>query len=159
MTATTSCLSAEDARLVEEMRAGLHGVTPGPWRAEPAASGMCDMQVFAPNPLARSGKRIVAKVAPTKHDEDAHHIARCSPDNISRLLDLIASLAAQVDGMREALEPFAKAADLFHEKADDGLFAGPVSAATPEPHRAYRFQLGDLRRARQALSQKGQSHD
>lgn len=87
-----------DERLAE-IRAGLEGVTPGPWRAVPTAEGMCDMRVTAPNPLSRSGRRTVALIAPTKHDEVAHHIARLDPQTVAALLSRLDKAEESVEIM------------------------------------------------------------
>lgn len=71
-----------DAEL-EELKAGLEGVTPGPWKARLDACRRCEAEEKAEGDIdeipigfhARFGKLA-----------DAAHIARCSPDAIRSLL-------------------------------------------------------------------------
>jgi hypothetical protein len=89
-----------DEEFIAYMRAGLKGVTPGPWhvvidddgnplsgRPSVSASDELDCSIVHWDGFvqeywrsARGDKEIQA---------NARHIARCSPDNIARLLDII----------------------------------------------------------------------
>ena len=132
MTETTPSLPAsghgEVAGLVEELRAGLEGVTPGPWRS---VGGILEdddegNSRFFVRPVKSEGWQVVQTFGP-HGSANAAHIARCSPDNIAKLLDHIAALAAQLaaptpspvearaDGVREAIERLAFGYELMHQ--------------------------------------------
>lgn len=76
--------------LTQELRAGLDGVTPGPWRVfETRQSRIANQTHVGPYP------RGVAHITSWGTDEprasNAAHIARCSPENIRALLDALAA--------------------------------------------------------------------
>lgn len=86
--------------LIAKMRAGLEGVTPGPWHyfphehsnyAGPGTDAFMsneeDVQVIDCNWAS----------ATEEGDRTYKHIARCSPDNIAALLDEIEKLRAQME--------------------------------------------------------------
>jgi hypothetical protein len=114
------------AELIAEMRAGLEGVTPGPWTTEPM--DMRDQTIDRPYVVGPS--EIVVgndgicepdKLNDRSFVEDAanmRHIARCSPDNIARLLDAANSYPLLV----EALTKAAIALDVPSHKRDDTEF-------------------------------------
>lgn len=87
----------EVAGLVEELRAGLEGVTPGPW----ARKG--DRRRWNPNYVESSKAHIadvmqcgIDKKRDPESEANAAHIARCSPGNIAKLIDHIDALTAQL---------------------------------------------------------------
>jgi hypothetical protein len=107
-------MSADTEKLIAELRAGLDGVTPGPWHAVQMATNKPDIDrpfVVGPGEVVVGTDGICepARSNDRSFPEDAanmRHISRCSPDNIRALLDRIASLEA-------ALAPFAKAESCY----------------------------------------------
>jgi hypothetical protein len=179
------CLAASplpqgDDPLVAEIEAGLEGTTPGDWRSVDGILPPDDEgheRSFI-RPVISEGYQIAQTVGPNGPANSAH-IARCSPENIRKLIALIrslseanAALSAEVETQREskkyaqrccetseaslsaanaeierlkgALEPFAKAASPFDHLTDDGAIVNVRLAV----------RLGDLRRARSALADK-----
>lgn len=114
-----------DEELVAEMRAGLKGVTPGPWTyLKPELDDKIEGTYCYPggiegddgNPVCEFGSP-AGSATMFENTADHHHIARCSPDNIARLLDAIERLTRERDAARAAaLEEAARVADAF----DDG---------------------------------------
>lgn len=108
MTTAQTEARAIDA-LVAEMRAGLEGVTPGPWSVFIDDSGdqwtgwplsiNCD--TIDDKTVVRPGGQWPyewdAKTSQHEACKNAAHIARCSPDNIRALLDHVDALQAQVE--------------------------------------------------------------
>lgn len=139
-------MSADD--LIQELRAGLEGVTPGLWGTRPTAEGMGDTFITAPSDNAR-GWRSIAIVHPQKQDSDAAHIARCSPDNIRTLLDALAAkdAAAQTELVlvRKALEPFAKALEALGRSRFELDDRENIRGIGPD----LAITIGDLRNAAQ----------
>lgn len=97
--------------LIEEMRAGLEGVTPGPWFAEDVSLQPDDVgsaYIVAANLGGLVG---AAHSWPTEIDDNdferveanAAHIARCSPENIALLLSAAESYlsASSNEGWRD----------------------------------------------------------
>lgn len=77
--------------LEAELRAGLEGVTPGPWRLSQ------EFHCYWVNGVFRSGGyRVENQKQADNFRANGEHLARCSPDNIATLL-------AQVEKMRTAL--------------------------------------------------------
>ena len=97
-------MSERDIRGLEErLRAGLEGVTPGPWRLDVPDRGYCMNYVATdatgferdPNGYRRD---IIADCDDCQRGEaNAAHIANCSPENIAALLDANASLRSKVE--------------------------------------------------------------
>jgi len=81
------------SKLIEDLRAGLEGVTPGEWRVGPVDDTIV---------TAADGSE-VAQIDGDYNEPDlwpimeanAAHIARCSPDNIAALLNHVAALEAE----------------------------------------------------------------
>ncbi|WP_404927113.1 hypothetical protein [Mesorhizobium sp. ORM16] len=96
-------------KLIERLRAGLAGTTKGPWRhyTAPLRSGMTvinEVQCDERAPVVAWAGFDDSFRSKAKHTRNAAHIARCSPDNIRALLDLLASIQADNLRLREALE-------------------------------------------------------
>jgi len=98
-------LSDDALRLAAEMRAGLEGVTPGPWSATALTTGI------GANQDADGWETVAAIPCPrspwgsARHRQwqrDAAHIARCDPSNIRLLLDTIDTLRRERDSITEA---------------------------------------------------------
>lgn len=83
--------------LIAELRAGLEGVTPGPWTVFFDGSDKCWLKVGAGGMPEYYSDIIV--IGPCENDKDAEFIGICSPDNIRTLLDHIASLEALLDAI------------------------------------------------------------
>ena len=83
---------ADTLELERELRDGLAGVTPGPWRTSRTSRyvGRLWSAPWVCEPC-QDDKNFLANAA---------HIARCSPDNILRLLDALASLRAEKEELR-----------------------------------------------------------
>lgn len=100
----------DTAKLIAELRAGLEGVTPGPWRLFVPDRGYCQNLVltedpgFAPVKDKQPWKHLVADCDDCNRGEvNAAHIARCSPDNIRAVLDALAAAEAEVEKLTKAL--------------------------------------------------------
>lgn len=116
------------AELVERLRAGLEGVTRGPWIAEQLSSVRDKttdrLYVAGPSEVVCGNDGICepAGCNDRTFTEDAanmRHIANCSPDNICTLLDTIESLRARMaevegerDDARRKLFPYADATEI-----------------------------------------------
>lgn len=90
---------ATDAEIAE-LRAGLEGVTPGPFTTSISLSPMggTERAIFC------ESAGVIAQIDGVGRDALAAHIARCSPDFISALL---ARLDAQETALREAITAWA----------------------------------------------------
>jgi hypothetical protein len=104
--------------LIAEMRAGMQGVTPGPWAYEPHGdTGQYGVGVIVPPDIDAaqlSGyqddpENIVSESVAVDVDGplNAAHIARCSPCNISALLDEIERLRADNTRLQTAVNSIA----------------------------------------------------
>lgn len=120
--------------LIERLRAGLDGVTPGPWEIDDLAE-----RRVASFPVRAHGKSIAAVWARARGGavtaatifegkRNAAHIALCSPDNICALLDRIASLEAERDDARRQRDEIGRAWD----EADARAKEAEVRAASLE---------------------------
>jgi hypothetical protein len=145
--------------LLSEIVAGLDGVTPGEWRRVALGGSSTVLSKSRPprnDTMAASyGYRDEEYcLAHTFLDDDnsprmdfvcfghadAAHIARLSPDRIR-------AIAAYVEQLEKALEPFAKAAEKADATAERMGFAPSFDAYAP----TWTFSFGELRRARAAL--------
>lgn len=97
--------------LIEKLRAGLPGVTPGPWfvYSEPDVGLFNDIHAY--NKESKYGGQIQVLLEP----KNVGHIALCSPDNIAALLD-------RIDELKAGLRFYAGKANygVFFEDEDDG---------------------------------------
>ena len=105
---------AEATRIAREIRGGLVGVTPGPWRVEQDTSliwGGCnpdDDTTFGMGyPMAemrrlRSYFDHQSEALP--EERNAAHIARCSPDRLTILLDEFEARGREIAELRAALD-------------------------------------------------------
>lgn len=117
--------------IATRLRAGLEGVTPGPW----LSSASVVLHGFPSKELCSTTDRNGAY-----NSNDATHIANCDPQSILVILD-------ERDRMKTALEPFAGfASELDMEKIPDAVRI--AYGAFP------RITAGDCRRARAALEGK-----
>ncbi|RJG46549.1 hypothetical protein [Mesorhizobium sp. DCY119] len=108
--------AGEVGELLAEMRAGLEGVTPGPWMSEPGAARG-----------AWIGNASNQWVALACGEDDAQavingsHLVRCSPDNIAKLLDHVSAQASRIkelEGERDALRAKLNACDWYWPEDD-----------------------------------------
>lgn len=76
--------------LVAELEAGLEGVTPGPW-----AAYMDDYTVRVDESFIPAQRKIALCATGDGAGKNAAHLARCSPDNIRKLIASLRSLAAK----------------------------------------------------------------
>ncbi|RTM07458.1 MAG: hypothetical protein EKK31_11910 [Hyphomicrobiales bacterium] len=129
----------------QQLREKMDGVTPGPWRMHVPDRGYCsnlvltDAPDFAPDEKYR-WRHLIADFDDCQRGEvNAAFIALCSPENIRALLD-------ELSRLREALKPFAAAANCHSNDKEfmpDAMLIWQGGECT--------IRLGDLRRAR-ALS-------
>jgi hypothetical protein len=115
-------------KLRADMRAGLQHVTPGPWDVITslvirAIDGDAAIPLFESREPWKKHRKTATVSRQQWHN--AHHIARCSPDNIAAILDAIETLAT-------ALRP-------FHEASKDRAETGYM-----------QFTLDDIDAARVA---------
>lgn len=151
MTTTTP----PDARnALAEIVAGLDGVTPGIWYpGHLGTEGSCQCRSIVDDGLYTGAIASVhvdngmlvgegGNDAPPADEAAANmrHIARCNPVALRSIADYVAALEAQVEGMRVALEPFAKVEpmDVYESEDDDA-------------RGVYVLTQGDFRRAHAAL--------
>jgi hypothetical protein len=99
----------EGLELAERLRAGLEGVTPGPWESFEAANSPRYLVQSRRGPLVAD----CGEAANTYSARNANHIGNTQPKNIALLLDLIASLSRERDEaradnkrLRERMVPF-----------------------------------------------------
>jgi hypothetical protein len=161
-------MSATLSDLIAELRAGLDGVTPGPWACF-YKSKYDEWHVSVPAHGHTAMKTPLFIDGCPTGEKDASHIARCSPDNIRILLDHIASLQAErnaaraeaaeadrlAEALRVALEPFAKAcSEHFNDWCPDETPAWYVDDEDGEPgwEKPASVTVGDFRTAARALS-------
>lgn len=101
--------------LIGELRAGLEGVTPGPW-----SWGMryvCRMVGAHYEKLFQTPNGRTVEEG-TQWETDAAHIARCSPDNIRILLDHIDTSEATLASLREENAKLRAEASKFAEMSN-----------------------------------------
>jgi len=131
---------------LSEIVAGLDGVSQGKWcQFHPS---YCEEANGAPFSAWDSSHDLSAvhdgerrRIATFKHAGDAAHVDLCSPDRIR-------AIAAYVEQLEKALEPFAREADeLAAGITDDCVYALPRFPDLGLTD----FDVGDLRRARAAL--------
>ncbi len=75
-------------KLRAELRAGLGGVTPGPWQFVPHYFSNGDIKRRSVC-VERSKYDWIDLIADLNNEADAAHIARCSPENVRALLDAL----------------------------------------------------------------------
>lgn len=106
--------------LEKELREGLVGVTPGPWHTQDVSLGPDDVGSVYIVAANLGGLVGAAHSWPTEVDAgdferaeaNAKHMARCSPENIAKLLDTLATeRAAREKAERETAERCAKIAE------------------------------------------------
>ena len=79
---------------------------------------------------------------------------------MSEAATALAAVVAERDAAREALKPFGKLADWWTERLPDDVNFHSAPMSKPEPGDMifeHAFTLGDLRRARAALAQGGET--
>ena len=82
---------------LEELKAGLKGVTPGPW-----CQGLKCVGAIR---STRNGEPVA--VATIFAPKDAAHIARCDPDTIAALIDRMEKAERERDVWRARIEDYA----------------------------------------------------
>ena len=140
---------------LEELKRLAEAATPGPWTCQEGSTSYpeCDDKDFWAAVLSPNGRDVItlyerygAKNDDRKdYDFDAAFIAAANPATVLSLIN-------QIEGMRAALEPFAREADTW---SDQGLESEiPLFVAQSEGGSVFeaQFSLADLLRARQALS-------
>lgn len=147
------------SQIAQEIRAGLEGVTPGPWEFciwADDSYGLVACEIDNGTRGRPASVMIGLAPAETIPAADFEHIARCSPDRIAILLNAFDAQTREIAELREALKPFAeKTAVHFVEgglfsNASDGLALMWMSAT----EQVDQFTVGDLRRARSVLRAK-----
>jgi hypothetical protein len=74
-------------KIERDLRAGLDGVTSGPWMAH-----MDDFTVRFESPFIPEQRKVALCATGDGAGKNAAHIARCSPENIRALLDELSQL-------------------------------------------------------------------
>lgn len=158
--------------LVEGLRAGLDGVTPGPWTLIPmrAIEDEDDEEgeVIGYSPASiegGDGNPVCLFADPGgsgtlfENAADHAHILRCSPDNIAKLLTALESLSRDLADARAAIlaerEACARLADAYDQGPGDGSVMGPVMAGQV----AIAQSIAASIRARSVLPQKEAASD
>jgi len=94
---------SDNERIVSELRAGLEGVTPGPWQVGSWRDMIYSTAGGAWKWICRV-KRNEDEATDTNQDViDAAHIARCDPDTIRLLLDELSRSREAEKRLKEAL--------------------------------------------------------
>jgi hypothetical protein len=104
-------------RKLDEIEAGLEGVTPGPWRRY-AKSPLVSRDTTRPDPHPETGSVLIAECGTYRDKElvpynmdrwlsDAAHIARLYPDTVRELVRL-ARIGAETEARRAALDEMVK---------------------------------------------------
>lgn len=86
-------------KLRAEWRAGLDGVTPGPWAYVPHFFSNGDIRRRSIC-IERSKYDWIDFISEVEGEADAAHIARCSPENIRALLDALDTAERELDVAR-----------------------------------------------------------
>lgn len=147
----------------DELRRVLDAATPGPWRACREGDCQCSFvwSVTDDHPVATAEKPIWGDeyyvAAPTVDDPQAvermfaeyGRFPESQARNNRLLIALAPALAAEVLQLREALRPFAAVAE--HDIGDDET-DGEAFRPMQFLNRAPKLTVGDLRRARAALT-------
>ena len=152
-------------KLRADLRAGLEGVTPGPWRVvqnlgreivstrwHPAFKS--PLEVVALDEALNLGAYVYIE------REDADHIARCSPDNIAALLDDLAT--ARADALEEAESKVeAKLRSIAAELTCWAYYEGDGAESVTDCLMRAEEALEEVRNAIRALkdSGKGKAND
>lgn len=105
-------MSGQDT-LIERLKKGLDGVTPGPWEAVMWSDPQWAVKI--PNTF-----QFVVLTSQGNDEPNAEHIALCSPDNIRLLLGHIASLQSRLARAEAALEVATEMLDAFAPLTDEG---------------------------------------
>jgi hypothetical protein len=163
MTAQTEARAVDV--LAEEMRAGLEGVTPGPWYQTGAPWFRSGDGVLAGSPDGNIAY-IIADcdnfAAPRDEydgpfplgdqERDAAHIARCSPENIRALLDDRATLTqenaelrAELSALKKQVEELTKA---LNRKVDEKCAAVQARTRAEAEAAALRKALKEIAEGR-----------
>ena len=139
--------------LIAEIKAGLEGVTPGPWRVPGKRTpyvfrdGGDDYGSVHVAECGNDRDKEIARYNLPRWLADAHHIARCSPDKIAAVLARLEAAEAENKRLREALQPLRAAANALdgrHVEPDERRWPGEIPMLT----------VAELRRARAALEGK-----
>ncbi|RWE46805.1 MAG: hypothetical protein EOS79_11485 [Mesorhizobium sp.] len=148
-------------KIEAELRAGLEGVTPGPWHAVQMATNKPDIDrpfVVGPSEVVVGTDGICepARFNDRLFPEDAanmRHIARCDPDTIRLLLDELSRLRGAEKRYREALERASVAAySEPHYLGSEGFERGADGLLPPgSPYDRGRY---DARKAVEAVARR-----
>lgn len=140
--------------IANELRAGLANVTPGPWQVTTSRHAWSLRADQERGHAQRNGHHIERRIATVANhpqskapwpvigiaigvgvdepvhfvhvtEDDAAHIANCSPDRISSLLDALDAKDKRIAELEAALEPFAK-------RAAQGIGPGYMSTVKDE---------------------------
>lgn len=94
-------------KAIEELVAGLEGVTPGPWLIESDYHGE-EYEIYpqkdGPPPIGRWAEIFTVKDWHDDAEANAKHLSRCSPDNIRAIAAYVRQLEAERDELRRAVE-------------------------------------------------------
>ena len=144
--------------LEQRLREAMDGVTPGPWVAEQSMSRkyldavLFQYQSGIKGTVALIGKE-AAQVGASELDEqnaNSAYIALCSPNNISALLDTIASLRSKLEEAEGALKAAREfIADEFNDDAYEefGEWLPPEARAVHKQLCEAEATLASLREA------------
>lgn len=129
---------------IAAIKAGLEGVTEGPWLASDSDTMSGARAVFGDRGLLGCGQIAITPPEFAAQSANAAHIARMDPATVASLIARIELAEARVKALEEALQPFsARAAQYDPAENDD-----------EEPDWSEKgpgLSVGDLRRARAAL--------
>ncbi|TPM89826.1 FliJ family protein [Mesorhizobium sp. B2-1-3A] len=141
--------------LIERLRAGLVGVTPGPWSAVQMDMINKDLDrpcVVGPSDIVVGNDGICE---PDRYNdrmftEDAanmRHIANCSPDNIRTLLDALAAkdtalsdATGRIDTLKEAVSSYSQVISFKERQVDDATAALSEMRAELERVKTYAHE-------------------
>jgi hypothetical protein len=147
------CLITHASQIVQEIRAGLEGVTPGEWKAaKPADAPSLVRAVYYHNGLRHTAFIALCDCGGQNNEANAAHLARCSPDRIATLLNAFDAQAREIAELREA---FGGIVEADEKRRNTIALNAALIAAEDDWHAATNTFL---ERARSALRAKEKSN-
>lgn len=146
--------------LIAEWRASMEGVTPGPWFEGDGWIFIPPVEAYV-NPT-HALRNILRDVDKDEVQANVGYIARCSPDNIGKLLDALTTLSAKLQAAEAQLAEANKALDRLtawvSDEYDDVPNVVSVALVFDNGEEITAMPFGDFRAARRARSLAGGEH-
>lgn len=98
-------------QIIADLRAGLEGVTPGPWKSaggyltvRDPDKGSFTHTIYHLDEMGQRDRTAPFQAVPLSREQDAAHIARCSPDNIAAILNALSEATSRVETLEAVIE-------------------------------------------------------